>query len=90
MRNTRPLLFALLRESCILPLRTWLAQGRAGSVVSLHAKTSGEDELTDSGAEAAQEGVEGLRSSKSDISGCIHSGPEPSQHSWASTEVELT
>lgn len=64
MRSTRPLLFALLlREPRILPLRTGLARGRA-TITGLHAKTGRKNELADCGAEAAQEGVEGLDSGR--------------------------
>lgn len=64
MRSTRPLLFALLiRKPRILPLRTGLARHRTAGT-SLHAQTGRKNELTDSGAETAQEGVEGLYSSK--------------------------
>lgn len=61
MRSTGPVFFGLLiRKPRVLPLGTGLAQGRAGAITSLHAKTCGKNELADSGAEAAQEGVEGL------------------------------
>lgn len=64
MRSNRRLLFTLLiREPRIPPLRTRLAQSRT-VITSLHAQTSRKNELTDGGAETAQEGVEGLYNSK--------------------------
>lgn len=69
MRSTSPVFHGLLiRKARVLPLGTGLAQARVGAITSLHAQTRGKNELADSGAEAAQEGVEGLHGT-SNVSG---------------------
>ena len=60
MRDSCVLLVFVTCESCVLPLGTGLAGRSSATITRLHAQTSRENELTDSGAEATQESVEGL------------------------------
>lgn len=72
MRSTSPVLLDLLiRKPRVLPLGTGLAQARAGGITGLHAQTRGKNELADSGAEAAQEGVEGLHGTSNVSDGSV-------------------
>lgn len=59
MRNRTTLILTIASEPRILPLRTRLALLSIYRA-SLHPQTSRENELTDSSAETAQEGVEWL------------------------------
>lgn len=61
VRNTRSLFLAIfVCEPGILSLGTGLACNGWRIITCLHTETGSKHELADSGAEATQEGVEGL------------------------------